>query len=76
MNGAWWSKPTAGAPLTKIATDGSFAIDDTRGGVDERATEFAAYVVRAGAAVPVARGTSALPGELATLAVASIRTVR
>jgi hypothetical protein len=42
----WWTKSYWHAPLTPIKADGTFETDVTTGGIDEQATQIAAFVVR------------------------------
>jgi hypothetical protein len=42
---SWWVKPYFNSPLTRIADDGSWETDITTGGVDQTATEIAAFLV-------------------------------
>ena len=72
----WWTKPTFGAPLSPIASDGTWTCDITTGGSDIYATQLAAYVVPRDYAPPLAEGWPQLPDELAANAVASVRATR
>jgi hypothetical protein len=68
----WWgAKPFYGSQNT-IAADGRFRVDVDTGGNDEDATRIAVFVVPARYRPPDARGTSALPNEVAATAVARI----
>lgn len=46
VNGNWWVKPYAANALTTIQADNSWVCDITTGGVDQEATEIAAFVVQ------------------------------
>ncbi|HON48571.1 MAG TPA: hypothetical protein PLZ60_12560 [Kiritimatiellia bacterium] len=69
----WWTKPSFAAPLSPIASDGTWTCDITTGGSDIYATQLAAYVVPRDYAPPLAEGWPQLPDELAANAVASVR---
>ena len=75
-SGGWWIKPTTGAPLTPILADGSWRTDITTGGVDQQATELAAFLIRNGYAPPLLTGSAVLPEELHANAVAEIQIAR
>ncbi len=72
----WWTKPSFAAPLSPIASDGTWTCDITTGGSDIYATQLAAYVVPRDYAPPLAEGWPQLPDELAANAVASVRATR
>ena len=57
----WWTKPTFAAPLTPLATDGSWSADVVTGGADQFATQFAAFLVPATFAPPLLGGEQRLP---------------
>lgn len=61
----WWTKPSFAAPLSPIASDGTWTCDITTGGSDIYATQLAAYVVPRDYAPPLAEGWPQLPDELA-----------
>ena len=56
--------------------DGMWTCDITTGGVDENATEIAAYLLPTAYDPPAAGGASTLPSELDANAVARVRTTR
>lgn len=64
VNGQWWVKPFANAPLTTITSDGSFVVDITTGGIDEKATRIAAYLIPVEYTPPVLLGSRTIPAEL------------
>jgi exo-beta-1,3-glucanase (GH17 family) len=68
--GRWWTKPTAASPLTPIGPDGRWTVDITTGGIDEKATAIAAFLLPAGYQPPALLGDAALPAELLQRAVA------
>jgi exo-beta-1,3-glucanase (GH17 family) len=72
----WWTKPYWSKPLTPINIDGSWVCDITTGGVDERATKIAAYLLPNGYNPPSRSGQRTLPNELDENAVAKIVTTR
>lgn len=74
--GGWWTKPYFNQPLTAIRSDGTWTCDVTTGGIDERATAYAAFVVPNGYPVPLVAGSAALPAALDTHAVASVSITR
>jgi len=68
----WWTKPYWDRPATPIACDGSWVCDITTGGVDQRATRIAAYLVPADFDPPLMRGGASLPQTLLDTAVAAV----
>jgi len=72
----WWTKPTFADPLTDIQEDGGWVCDITTGGIDERATMVAAFLVPVGYAPPVLSGGKMLPPTLYDSSVASIKVTR
>lgn len=60
----WWTKPSSAQPLTPINGDGSWICDVTTGGIDECATEIAAFLVPNGYSPPPASGQQCLASEL------------
>jgi exo-beta-1,3-glucanase (GH17 family) len=74
--GTWWVKPTAASPTVTPACDGSFSVDFTTGGIDERATKIRTYVIPTSYAPPVSGFGSELPAALETNALARTETAR
>lgn len=72
----WWTKPTFANPLTTIQIDGSWITDITTGGIDEKATRIAAFLVPVGYSPPLLSGGGTLPNELDVNAVAQITVTR
>jgi uncharacterized protein (TIGR03437 family) len=72
----WWTKPTCASPLTTIQSDGTWSTSITTGGVDETATQIAAYVVPASFSQACVLGVDALPARLEQQAVARIIVAR
>jgi len=66
VRGGWWTKPYWSSPLTNIHYDGGWVCDIVTGGVDEEATEIAAFLVPAGYNPPSMSGGDTLPSELDT----------
>lgn len=66
----WWTKPYFSQPLTTIQADGRWICDITTGGIDERATRIAAYLVPVGYQPPLMSGSGSLPAELDDIAAA------
>lgn len=64
----WWTKPYFSQPLTTVQADGRWVCDITTGGIDERATKIAAYLVPVGYQPPLMSGGGALPTELDNVA--------
>ena len=65
VRGSWWGpKPTWNSPYTTISNDGSWRTEFVTGGVDEEATEFAAFLIPASYDPPDLRYASTLPDEL------------
>lgn len=60
----WWTKPYFSSPLTTINSDGSWECDITTGGMDQNATEIAAFLVPNGYNPPIMDGKQTLPKEL------------
>ena len=76
VSGGWWMKPTLAAPKTSIAPDGTWICNITTGGHDQDATAIAAFLVPANSKAPIVLGTSTLPPELMSSAVASLKVTR
>jgi len=76
VGGGWWTKPYWNNPLTFINCDGSWVCDITTGGIDETATEIAAYLVSFDYDPPLAAGDTTLPLELEEHAVAWVEDTR
>lgn len=74
--GGWWTKPTFAQPLTTIQRDGSWTVDITTGGIDEKATQIVAYLVPKDYAPPKAGGNYKLPSELEEHSVAKAEVKR
>lgn len=72
----WWSKPTLANPLTSIGSDGSWVADITTGGIDEKASRIAAFLVPVGYNPPLLSGSNSLPDELEENAVANVEVSR
>lgn len=69
----WWTKPTAAAPLTPIAANGSFAVNVATGGLDAYATHFLVCLMPTGAAAPVLLGAAAAPLDHAAFVACDVR---
>jgi len=76
VGSGWWTKPYWSNPLTTIHDDGSWECDITTGGIDERATEIAAYGVPKTYNPPLLRGGSTFPAELDSVAIAKAKVTR
>lgn len=74
--GGWWVKPSFAQPLTSVAPDGSWKAEITTGGVDNRATEIAAFLVPDGYQPALLAGAPALPPELEANAIAKVHITR
>jgi len=74
--GTWWTKPRMTEAAVPVHDDGTWVCDITTGGIDEYATEIAAFLVPRDAEIPTASGDGQLPAALSDLAVASARTTR
>ena len=72
----WWTKPYWARPKTTIRPDGTWECDVTTGGSDQRATRFAAFVIRTDHDPPLLRGERELPDVLRKNSVASIEIER
>ncbi len=72
----WWVKPFANQPLTNIAFDGTFIVDYTTGGIDDRAREFHAFLIPRTYSPPILLGADEIPQELFNNAVADIKVRR
>lgn len=46
VGSTWWVKPYANTPFTPVNLDGTFIVDVTTGGIDERANAIAAWLVK------------------------------
>lgn len=60
----WWTKPTDTQRTVPIGPGGSFVVDVTTGGLDNRATIFCAAVVDATIEPPLALGSGRVPADL------------
>ena len=65
----WWTKPNASSPRVPIRSNGTFTAAVVTGGVDDRATIYAAALLAPGQSPPVAQGTAAIPSSLQSLAI-------
>jgi exo-beta-1,3-glucanase (GH17 family)/photosystem II stability/assembly factor-like uncharacterized protein len=72
----WWVKPYANRPLTTIAGDGTWIADITTGGIDEKATRIAAFLVRSTYRPPILLGDSTIPNDVYNNAAARAATTR
>jgi hypothetical protein len=61
VNGGWWVKPYANAPVTMIRNDGSFVVDITTGGFDPQADGIAVYLIPKNYSPPILLGSPSLP---------------
>ena len=68
--GSWWVKPTFAMPLTSIQQDGTWLASIVTGGVDQLATQVAAFLIPISYSPPLSPGAT-LPPELYANAVAS-----
>jgi hypothetical protein len=75
VRGGWWTKPTWADPQTHLTSESTFTCNVFTGGVDEQATEIAAFVVPRGYYPPRLAGTATIPRGMLRRAVASL-TVR
>lgn len=64
VNGGWWVKPFANAPVTSIRSDGSFVVDITTGGWDVQADRIAIYLIPRQFMPPILLGSPTLPYSL------------
>ncbi|MFZ5895025.1 MAG: glycosyl hydrolase family 17 protein [Myxococcota bacterium] len=76
VSGKWWSKPYASSPSVSVNVEGGWTADVTTGGSDTSATEIAAFMLPADAAVPTALGEASLPPSLEMTALASQKVLR
>jgi hypothetical protein len=67
----WWIKPTIASPTTPISADGTWTTDITTGGVDQVATEIAAFLIPAAYAPPLLAGAEEIPLDVLQNAKAS-----
>jgi exo-beta-1,3-glucanase (GH17 family) len=72
----WWTKPYFDRPTTSIGCDGAWEADVTTGGIDERATRIAAFLIPEDYRPPLLAGAGALPPALTANAVASVQVNR
>jgi hypothetical protein len=49
VGGSWWVKPYGNSPTVSIASDGTYSVDYTTGGIDQQATEIKQYLLPANA---------------------------
>ena len=76
VDGGWWTKPYWDSPATPISSDGTFSVNITTGGHDERANEIAAFVIPGEYYPPGLRGEPELPAELVQKALAHANVTR
>lgn len=74
--GGWWTKPTWDRPLTPVWSDGSWSTDITTGGVDDRASRIAAFLLPKGYDPPILAGERTLPGSLQTMSLSRTEVTR
>lgn len=72
----WWTKPFWTSPLTSIQKDGSWVCDITTGGIDQKATKIAAFLVPSGYSPPAMSGGQTLPQEIYNKAVSRVEITR
>lgn len=61
--GGWWTKPSFASPTVPIASDSSFVLDFTGGGLDRYATRLMVVLVPIAYQVPVFGGVGELPED-------------
>jgi exo-beta-1,3-glucanase (GH17 family) len=76
VGGGWWTKPYFASPVIEIWPDGTWTCDITTGGIDQLATEIAAFLIPASYTPPLVGGASTLPAELDAHAVAQTEVTR
>jgi len=76
VGGGWWTKPFWNQPKTLINCDGTWVCDITTGGIDEQATQVAAYVIPMTYEPPLASGDLSLPAVLDQNAAAKLIVTR
>ena len=67
----WWVKPQFNSPYTDIQDDGRWSTSIFTGGIDDQATDVAAFVIPNDYPAPLAAGAISLPAELPKNAIAS-----
>ena len=72
----WWTKPYWNNPLTIILPNGAWTCDITTGGIDQRATEIAVFLIPFNYSPPLMSGGSTLPSELYDNATAYVEVTR
>jgi hypothetical protein len=65
----WWTKPTLAYPTVPINADGTFVANVATGGIDDRATIFAAALLPASVTPPLAQAAGRIPAGLAPTAI-------
>ena len=73
---AWWVKPYFNAPVTPIASDGTWVTGIYTGGSDLFATQIAAFVIPNSYSVAITGPYATLPPDITSRAVASAQTTR
>ncbi len=76
VGSGWWTKPYLNSPLTLIGLDGSWTCNIVTGGVDQEATQIAAYLLPAEYDPPLMTGGSTLPDTLEMNSVAKVTVTR
>ncbi|MDE3164632.1 MAG: hypothetical protein KGN36_02415, partial [Acidobacteriota bacterium] len=66
----WYSKPTCGAMFTRPRPDGSWSANIVTGGLDQKATRIAAYLLPSGFTANCALARDVLPDDIESAAVA------
>jgi exo-beta-1,3-glucanase (GH17 family) len=64
VGGGWWTKPYFDHPLVNIDCDGGWSTSITTGGIDQTATQIAAFVLPSDYRPPALSGADHLPASL------------
>ncbi len=76
VNGGWWTKPYFSNPATPLNVDGSWTCNIRTGGIDEDATDIAAFLIPSTYSPPLLSGAPSLPQELYQNSLANLQTSR
>jgi glucan 1,3-beta-glucosidase len=76
VNGNWWVKPYADAPLTTISCDGSWSANIVTGGSDASATQITAFLIPNTYSPPILLGARTIPASLYANSIADASVTR
>ena len=72
----WWTKPTFAQPVTAIQADGTWSAAIVTGGIDQLATDVAAFLIPSSFSPPQLSGAGTLPDSLSVNSVTHVQVQR